>query len=98
MTLAVKGVHSEARSAIGNSCTDVSVSGQSRIATLVINGKPYAVGDQPLSIPLPGIGGVYVNQRVVSGSLVDAKTVFVDLPGTALDVVVGESKAQVTCK
>lgn len=98
LTLSVKGVHTEAKSTISaTSCTDTSVSGLSRIATLVINGKQYVIGDQPISIPIPGVGGVYVNQRVVSGSLIIQRAVFVDLPGTALDVVVAESKARMTC-
>ena len=97
VTLSVTGVHSAARSELGANCRDSKVSGSSRIATLVLNGKSYPVGDQPLTIPLPGLGGVHVNKIDRDGSLVDVKTVFVDLPGTALDVVVGQSKAQVRC-
>lgn len=97
LTLSAKGVHSEASSAIGRSCSDVDARASSRIATLVVNGKPYAVGEDALSIPVPGVGGVHVNQRTVDGSLAHARVVFVDLPGTALDVTIGESKAQVVC-
>jgi hypothetical protein len=33
----------------------------------------------------------------VSGNSITRRAVFLDLPGTALDVVIGESKAGVVC-
>ncbi len=96
LSLGATAVHSEARSAIGTSCNDIAVSGSSRLATLVINGIPRAVGDQPLTIPLL-IGAVHVNQRVVQGSTITQRALFVDLPGTALDVVLAESRAGIAC-
>jgi uncharacterized repeat protein (TIGR01451 family) len=96
LSLGATAVHSEARSAVGTSCSDIAVSGSSRLATLVINGTPRAVGDQPLTIPLL-IGAVYVNQRVVQGSTITQRALFVDLPGTALDLVLAESRAGIAC-
>ena len=75
---------------------DIAVSGASRLATLVINGVPRAVGDQPVTIPLV-IGAVHINHRVVQGSTITQRALFVDLPGTTLDVVLAESRAGIAC-
>jgi hypothetical protein len=97
LVISAKGVHSEVMAGVGPRCDGATAAAKSRIATLVINGKPYYVGEAPMVIPLV-VGTVYVNTRIVSGSSAHAWTVIVDLPGTALDVVLGESKARVACK
>lgn len=96
LTLALNAVHSDAQSRI-TSCSTAVSSGSSRIARLSINGAaPIPVGDQALTLPL-GIGTLYLNQRAVSGTTITMRTLFLDLPGTALDVILGESVAGAVC-
>lgn len=96
ITLLAKGVHSEAHSEIRSSCSDFAVAGSSRLATLVVNGQTHVVGDQPMTIPLV-VGNIYINQQIVSGSTITQRAIYVDLPGTLLDVAVGESRAGMAC-
>lgn len=97
LSLSVTGVHTAVSSTLGDSCTDGEVKGLSRIGTLVLNGQTVVIGDAPISIPLLGLGGLYINQRIVSGNTITQRAIFLDLPGTALDVIIAESKAGVVC-
>jgi hypothetical protein len=47
-------------------------------------------------VPLPA-GAIHLNQTVRSGNTITQRAVFIDLPGTSLDIVIGESKAGVAC-
>lgn len=97
LSLAVTGVQTTASAALGDSCGERTLNGTSVIGGLVLNGGVLVIGDQPVSIPLPGLGGLYLNQRVVEGNTIIQRAVFLDLPGTALDVAIAESKAGVGC-
>jgi hypothetical protein len=81
-----------------NGCSSVTTSGLSHIGRLTINGKTFLAGDQPLTVTLPlGLGAIYVNQEVKTGNTIVRRALFVDLPGTFLDVVVAQSSAGVSC-
>jgi hypothetical protein len=81
-----------------NNCTSVTTSGLSHIGRLTINGKTFVAGDQPLTITLPlGLGAIYVNQQVKTGNTIVRRALFLDLPGTFLDVVVAQASAGVSC-
>ena len=97
LNIQVAGVQTTAAASVGATCSAITLNSTSVVAALIINGKPYAIGANPISIPLPGLGGIYVNQRVVSGGTITSRGVFVDLPGTALDVVIAESKVGIGC-
>jgi hypothetical protein len=81
-----------------NDCSSVHTSGLSHIGRLTINGQTLVAGDQPLTITLPlGLGAIYVNQEVKTGNTIVRRALFVDLPGTFLDVVVAQSSAGISC-
>jgi hypothetical protein len=96
LDLQVTGVDATARSEVGACSAPAVLTGTSSIASLRLNGVTIPVGDQSLSIPLV-VGALHLNQRVVSGSTIIRRTVFLDLPGTALDVIIGEAKAGAAC-
>jgi choice-of-anchor C domain-containing protein len=95
-TIKIDALYSQASARL-TSCSSAVLEGSSQITTLTFNGQPMSVSDQPLSIPLVGIGGIYINQQAKSASAVAQRAVFIDLPGTVLDVVLGESVAGVAC-
>ena len=95
--LVVTGVHTTASSSIGATCASGVTAGTSIIASLVLNGIAIPVGTAPISIPLPGLGGLYLNQTTVVGNTITVKALFLDLPGTTLDVTLAESKAGIGC-
>jgi hypothetical protein len=53
--------------------------------------------DKPLSIPLPLVGGVYLNHVATTGTRVTADVLAIDLPGEQLDITIGHSTAGVDC-
>lgn len=95
VNLKVTGVHSTATSKL-LSCSTAQLTGTSTVGTLVVNGVPIVVGDLPLSIPLV-VGALHINQKVTTATGITMRAVFLDLPGTALDVVIGESSASPRC-
>lgn len=96
LSLKASGLHSEVRSQVGASCEETSTSGASHVTRLELNGRTYLLGSEPRTIPL-GIGEVRINDQVVDGATITQRAIYVDLPGTALDVAVAESRAGLTC-
>lgn len=96
LNLAVTAVKTDAKSVLSNCSSPAALSGSSKLGSLKLNGLPIVVGTQPLSVPLI-VGGLYINQNSVSGNTVTRRAVFLDLPGSLLDVVIAESKAGATC-
>jgi hypothetical protein len=95
VNLKVTGVHTTASSTL-TSCSTAQLTGTSSVGTLSLNGLPITVGSTPLTIPLV-IGTLYLNQRVVTATGITERAVFLDLPGTALDVVIGASSVAPRC-
>jgi len=95
VNLRVTGVHSTASSTL-TSCSSAQLTGTSTVGTLVLNGVPIVVGDKPLTIPL-AVGALYLNQRVQTATGITERALFLDLPGTALDVKIGESSVAPRC-
>jgi hypothetical protein len=95
VNLKVTGVHSTASSKL-ISCSTAQLTGTSTVGTLVVNGLPIKVGTAPLTVPLV-VGALYLNQRVVTATGITMRAVFLDLPGTLLDVVIGESSVAPRC-
>ena len=93
-TVRILGVHSKASSTL-TSCGAATVSGTSSVASLNVGGVGIAVPG-PLTVPLLG-GAIHLNQTVRSGNTITQRAAFIDLPGTSLDIVIGESKAGVAC-
>jgi hypothetical protein len=50
-----------------------------------------------LSLALPLVGGIHLNQVTKSVRTVTANAVFIDLPGGLLDINIGSSVAGVDC-
>jgi hypothetical protein len=90
----IQGVHSQASSTL-TSCGSATVSGTSSVASLSVAGVAIPLSGT-LTVPLLG-GAIHLNQSVRSGNTITQRAVFIDLPGTALDIVLGESKAGVVC-
>ncbi|MGQ0701048.1 MAG: LamG-like jellyroll fold domain-containing protein [Panacagrimonas sp.] len=99
-TLSLGAVSSEAKSQAVAGCGTAVVSGKSNIASikLTVLGLPVTVpvGSNPVTVPLL-VGALYLNQKVVAGSTITQRAVFLDLPGTLLDVVIGEAIAGIGC-
>lgn len=96
VNIEVTGVHSEVTSRL-TSCSTAEVSGVSRLGTIKLNGVPLVIGQQPVTVPLLGLGTLYLNQRVTSQTGITQRALFLDLAGTALDVIVGESTVNPYC-
>ncbi|MGQ0618478.1 MAG: DUF642 domain-containing protein [Panacagrimonas sp.] len=96
VTVSAVGVESEATSQAVSGCAVVTKTGKSKIASLKVNGLTVVVGSAPLSVPLL-VGGLYLNQTVITGNTVTQRALFLDLPGTLLDVVLGETVAGLGC-
>lgn len=96
LALSLKGVHSEASAELGDGCDDVQLKGKSQVGTLTINGQTHNIGAGPERIDLV-IGQIWINQTVEEQNTITQRAVFVDLPGTALDIAISESKAGIAC-
>jgi hypothetical protein len=97
LALEVHGVHTSAASRLSSCAAPAALTSSSRIQKVTLNGKPILVGEgAPITIPLI-IGALHLNQRIEAGGTVIRRAVFLDLPGTALDVVIAESKAGASC-
>lgn len=90
LVIGVGALESLAR--VGAPCGE-SQGGYSFIAALTVNGRLVFQGNRPATIPLPGLGAIYANQTVTEGNTVTQRALFIDLPGTALDIALGEAKA-----
>ncbi len=93
-TVRIQGVHSQASSTL-TSCGPATVAGTSSVASLSVGGLPIALAGKA-TIPLLA-GTIHLNQTIRSGNTITRRAVFIDLPGTSLDIVLGESKASVAC-
>ncbi len=91
----VRGVHSEVSSKL-STCSSATAQGKSSVSSLSVGGLAIAVTDQPMTVPLL-VGAIHLNQTVRTGNTITQTAVFIDLPGTALDVVLGQSKAGAVC-
>jgi 6-phosphogluconolactonase len=95
VTIRLDGVTAQA-SATLTSCSSAALAGSSQVGTLRVNGLPITLSGGPQSIPLV-IGAIHVNQQAATSNAITQRAVFIDLPGTALDVVLGEVVAGVSC-
>ncbi|MGQ0846047.1 MAG: choice-of-anchor P family protein [Sporichthyaceae bacterium] len=79
-------------------CAGVDSFGQSRAGRITILGQTYDIGTASRTITLPlGLGAVYINQQVKTANTITQRAVFVDLPGTFLDVAIGQVGVGVSC-
>lgn len=94
--LDISGIRTEASATLGAGCAR-TLAGFSRIGQVKLNGLPLFSGTTaPVSLPL-GIATLHLNQRVVEGDTITFRGVFLDLAGTATDLVVSESIAGISC-
>ena len=90
LSVRAAGLHAEATARVDGTCDAPSVlAGSSTIATLTVNGVARPIGSAPSTIDL-GIGKLHLNQQAVVDGTLTQRTLFLDLPGTILDVIVGE--------
>lgn len=97
VNLATTEVYAEASASLEGTCESATLSGDSMIASLTLNGQKIDVGSQPLTIPLV-VGALHLNHTEVSGNTVTQRALFLDLPGQTLDVVIAEAKAGIACE
>lgn len=80
-----------------------SLSGSSTVGSVTVNGVRYAPAGQPMQVPLPTVGTLYLNYEQRSDTDAQAgndtivrRAVFLDSVNSAIpDIVVGEAKASV---
>jgi hypothetical protein len=84
-------------SAIG-SCTSPHLNGGSVLGAITVLGQTIPLdGGKPLTVKLPlGLGGIYVNQQVATANSIVQRAVFIDLPGTFLDVIIAQASTGCT--
>ena len=97
LSVRAAGLHAEATARVDGTCDAPSVlAGSSTIATLTVNGVARPIGSAPSTIDL-GIGKLHLNQQAVVDGTLTQRTLFLDLPGTILDVIVGEVTVGTRC-
>ncbi len=79
--------------AAGNDLQGIAETGR-----IIRNGTTvYNQLNEPVSIPLPLLGGVYLNHVAKTGTQVTADVLAIDMPGGLLDITIGHSTAGVDC-
>jgi hypothetical protein len=74
-------------------CTLAQSVGGSLLGSITVLGQTIPLdGGKSLTIKLPlGLGGIYVNQQVATATSITQRALFIDLPGTFLDVIVAQA-------
>jgi hypothetical protein len=62
------------------------------LVNLRLDGRLPAVGDRPMSIPLPGIGVLHLNQRTVADGVLTQRALWLTGPLLGEGLVIGESR------
>jgi hypothetical protein len=98
-SLELKDLWSEVSASTPVSCAAGNdLQGEVEIGRIVRNGTTvYNRLNNPVAIPLPLIGGVYLNSVTTTGTQVRADALAIDLPGNQLDINLGSSRAGVDC-
>lgn len=68
-----------------------SLSSSSYVDWINVAGVPTLVGTQPMQIPLPNVGTLYLNHTETTGTSITQRALWLDTAG--VDVVVAEAKA-----
>jgi hypothetical protein len=91
-------LQSTASSAVPDNCAQVNAP-TSSVGSITVNGKATPVGNASTKIDLPaGLGVIWANQVVNNpDGTVTVRALVIDLPGTALDIVLAESRAGIGC-
>jgi hypothetical protein len=90
----IRGLHAKASSTL-TSCGPAIVSGSSSVASVSIGGRKIALAGRRIVGVLGGL--IQLNQTIRSGNTITQRALSIDLPGTSLDIVIGEAKAGVDC-
>jgi hypothetical protein len=87
------GIKAVTGTVANTACTASQSAGLSVLSAISVLGQTISLdGGKPLTVRLPlGLGAVYVNQQVVTGSSIVQRALFIDLPGTFLDVIVAQA-------
>jgi len=70
--------------------------GHSVLVNLRFDGKPPPVGDDPVAIPLLGIGVLHLNEQIVWNGVLTQRALWLTGPLLGEGVVIGESKVGAT--
>jgi hypothetical protein len=75
------------------SCTVAKSVGGSLLGAVSVLGQTIPLdGGKSITVKLPlGLGAVYVNQQVATPTSIVQRALFIDLPGTFLDVIVAQA-------
>ena len=98
--LILDGIH--ARAFVGPragtpGCSSIAAVGESTVTmTWAIGLADRVEIVEPMTIPL-GLGVLYLNHQVKTATSVTQRAVFLGMPGTQNDVVLGEAVAELTC-
>jgi hypothetical protein len=76
-----------------SSCTVTQSVGGSLLGAITVLGQTIPLdGGKSVTVKLPlGLGAVYVNQQVATATSIVQRALFIDLPGTFLDVIVAQA-------
>jgi hypothetical protein len=75
------------------SCTVAHSVGGSVLSAITVLGQTISLdGGRSVTVKLPlGLGAVYVNQQVATATSIVQRALFIDLPGTFLDVIIAQA-------
>jgi hypothetical protein len=78
-----------------NSCGSLQSFGASTLGAITVLGQTIPLdGTKPLTVQLPlGLGAVYVNQTVTTATSVMQRALYINLPGTFLDVIIAQASS-----
>jgi uncharacterized repeat protein (TIGR01451 family) len=93
----VTGIHTNSVMGRPNCSTFPTFGGTSYVAGLTVNNKFYPVHSAQFTLTLPLLGKLVLNQKVNTNDGVGFRGLFLDLPGTNLDLALAESAAAVPC-
>lgn len=96
LTIKATGIRSSATASLSSCVSAPLTTGSSGIDTLEVNGLKVRVGDKPTTIPL-AVGTLALNQATTAGGVITQRTLVLDLPGSALDLTIGETTAGMPC-
>jgi hypothetical protein len=92
LLITADAVRSYALAACLNGVSTPHLEGHSVLVNLALDGKPPAVGGASMTIPLPGIGTLYLNHQSVVNGVLTQRALWLTGPLLGEGVVIGESK------
>lgn len=97
LDIVAEQIQSEAATWMEPGCGPITKFGQSRVGRLTIMGQTHTLGTGPASFNVLNLGTLHVNQSVQTENTVTQRSLFLDMPGTFLDLVIAQASAGTSC-